>query len=187
MGSKRDDDKFQCSQQTDSQQSSSRPITRLATGDQAGALRQLLILFAGGVRRDDRRLAQLHRFLVQFIFAPTVERGVEGRHSIIKKITRHAPHFSGAFVSLSMRMPAVRRYLQTKPDFFGEVVRFMEQCLDPFYLMKHLGLLRHPSVPSELQPGCFEHLPLLTKIVYRHDVNSQFKDWSALRRFLWQL
>ena len=60
----------------------------------------------------------------------------------------------------------------------------MDDCRDPCYVMKHLGMLYHPSVLCDVAPGCIEQHPLLTKIVYRQDLHSQFQDFVALRRFL---
>ena len=39
-------------------------------------------------------------------------------------------------------------------------------------------------MPRDLAPVCVQQHSLLTKIVYRQDLHSQFQDFAALRRFL---
>ena len=60
----------------------------------------------------------------------------------------------------------------------------MDACRVPFYLIKSLEMLQHPSVSRDLAAGCAEHLPLLTKILYRMDMKTQFHPFAELRKCL---
>ena len=50
--------------------------------------------------------------------------------------------------------------------------------------MRALGFLDHPSVPAGLGPGCVASMPLLCKIVYRQDMQTQFSPLAGLSQYL---
>ena len=157
-------------------------LSKLFLGD--GPLRALLLQFADSVPRSDPRMLPLCRALAKLLFVPVVERGIEGKHSLLKRILSRAPRYSGALASIMMRMPALRAYLQSQPDFLSQLCQQMESCCDPYYMMKHIGLISHPSVPAGLSPSSSSRwLPLLCKIVYRQDLKTQFQDYSELQQY----
>lgn len=146
---------------------------------EGSSLRGCLLLFVEGVRRSDDRLIKLRRQLTKFLFAPVVERNAEGRHSTLKRILARCPRYTGALASLNMRILGMRKFLQSEPAFLEDLCTHAETCRDPFYLMKALGLLGHPSIPSDLRPGGANFMPLLCKIVHRQDTQTQFFDFLS--------
>ena len=147
---------------------------------ESGTLRRQLLLFVDGASRSDDRLKELRGVLCKVLFVPVVERGIEGRHSILKRILLRCPHYSGALASLNMRIKGLRHYLSTSPEFLQELIANMDMCRDTYYLLRHLGMSEHPSVPVGLKPGSDHHVPLVTKIVYRHDLRTQFDRLAGL-------
>lgn len=99
-------------------------LSKLFLGD--GPLRALLLQFADSVPRSDPRMLPLCRALAKLLFVPVVERGIEGKHSLLKRILSRAPRYSGALASIMMRMPALRAYLQSQPDFLSQLCQQME-------------------------------------------------------------
>ena len=109
--------------------------------------------------RSDDRLKEVHGALCKLLFVPVVERGIEGRHSILKRILLRCPHYSGALASLNMHMKGLRKYLCASPEFLQDLIVNMDTCRDPYYLLRQLGMLEHISVPVGLKPGSNCHTP----------------------------
>ena len=151
-------------------------------------LRAQLDIFVGGAARTDPRLFDLFMEISKLAFIPIVERLIEGRHSQVKHAILKARHHSGALVSLTLRYPNLRRYLEEIPDLITRLASHVDKVRDPHYVVKNMGLQFHRALPLGGVPKGAHSThdrakwwPLIGQMLYRCDRQTQFADFSAAR------
>jgi hypothetical protein len=85
---------------------------------------QMVAFIAGAVLRD---LPFLESMASRLKFSPIAERWVESRHALMKHSLRNCPHASAQHVAFFGMMPALRKFLQDRPQDFVELVRFQNK------------------------------------------------------------
>ena len=116
------------------------------------------------------------------------EESIEGMHAIVNRGIRHASHVSAAYVSCScLRAGEIERRVEASPQFLNNMSQHLDQSRQPLTMAATIGILQHPVLQQCLEEGIHKKhgksvLPfrLLTDVVYRCDVESQFADYSGV-------
>ena len=119
-----------------------------------------------------------------------IEESIEGKHAIVNRGIRHASHVSAPYVSCScLRAGEIERRVEASPQFLNNFSQHLDQSRQPLMMAATIGILQHPVLQQCLEEGIHKKhgksfLPfrLLTDVVYRCDVESQFADHSGVDR-----
>ena len=149
-----------------------------------GPLRDEFIEFVSG-HGDFSSLRCLAAFRARVRLVPLVETFVEARHKDIKMEGRAKFRVSPARASLKLRGAEIERKLEEKQLYLSELSTFCSKLRSMSGILQNLDLAIHPAVTSCIQENgdmefqiLFEgrsYHPLVEKIVYRRDRESQFR------------
>ena len=113
-------------------------------------------------------------------FIPTVEQTVEGRHAVVKKRTLHAPHHSGALISLALRRQILETSTLPNGPMTTELLQCIEKCREPEWQLRRLHLWGHEAVPASVRAGDVRLSPATaTRIIYRMDATTLYRSWQG--------
>ncbi|CAK9108987.1 Uncharacterized protein SCF082_LOCUS50653, partial [Durusdinium trenchii] len=115
--------------------------------------------------------------LLRFAGVSVVERSVESKHAPAKRYFSRASRFSGATVSLNLRLPEINRRMARDPNVFRALTRLLRfhECnsmRDLFSLVHLIGLSGHPAVQESV--GQIKQ-KLAVLITYHMDVQSMLR------------
>ena len=108
------------------------------------------------------------------MFAPIIERSIEGRHSEVNRGTPHTRHHNGAYISCRLRLKELVAHSSAKPAVMQEVQELLSTVRVATWTLRHLNLRYHPAV-RDLTGDVPESV--LDKVVYRLDAATQFSDF----------
>eukprot|EP00971_Amphidinium_carterae_P025186 497243-Amphidinium_carterae.1 len=112
-----------------------------------GQVRDEVTAFAQGRTLSDLPLLQARA--EKLYFAYTVERSIEGKHSVVHKAT--IGKTSGpTLVSMSVRMAEIESYLSSSQDAFRWLSSLLENTRQTRKLPKLIGIHRHPTLQKIL-------------------------------------
>ena len=123
--------------------------------------------------RPLNQLPELHIEVAKLKVVPTVERRIEGQHSLVCRSTVHRK-VSGACVSLRLPMSQVANALRNDSDWVKQLALQIEA--HPGRLTQQLGLGMYPALLC-LQFATVHRQrwrKILAAVVYRCDAESQF-------------
>ena len=128
--------------------------------------------------------AELLEALAPLYFIPVAERNVEGLHRDVKlnaKLWRLGP----ARVSLAVRMPEMRKRLQSDEKFFGELVQKFDLIRRPRAMAVALGFSHHDFFTRKFQGGeqvdTYMWLQTATMIMHRAEGRIAFDSFTEQR------
>ena len=132
-------------------------------------------LRSGGVLFDQALEFKLS--VLRFAGISVVERSVESKHAQAQRFVTRARRFSGASVSLNLRLPEITRRLQRDSAMFSDLtklLRFHEfhSMRDLYSLLHLLGLSGHPAIKDI--PGQV-HQKTAVLVTYHLDAQSQLR------------
>ena len=139
--------------------------------------------FVAGAPLAELSLLELELFSLMACL--TVERKVEGSHSVVKRLVSHRVA-GGSFVSLRLRLSEIAQQMEHKP-FLDRLLANIER--NPRKLASRLHVDQHPDlVALALTQGehaskardAYRHI--LIRVVYRCDAASQFNGLSDVRK-----
>ena len=118
---------------------------------------------------------------------PIVERSMEGKHSIIKLRSQHKRMLSGEHTALTLRLPEAIRRMRVEPDFVKQLTDAFTTCRHPRRMAEAFGLQTHPSIVTfneSLKKHQWDRLyRIISDIMYRTDVATQFKSYNEAQTF----
>ena len=170
------------------------PLSRLFLSpvDQSSFRSQIERLAAGARVADLPRAVRL--FIVRMRFWSVLETPIEEKHARLTRTISRKTHWSGALVSLALRLPQFIRESELDPELYRLLVEAFQASLGhgDYFILEDLGLDRHPQVLDTL----FERCMLATKrrakvssrlaksIVYHADPESQFVPHADAAKFV---
>ena len=158
-----------------------RPLTQLL-GTPGSPLWTEIVAFIKGTILVE--LQFLPAIVARLRFIPLLERFIEGLHRYLKKGALHAPHFSGAYMDLMVRLPCIRQRLREDPSFLFDLaaqcdqIRSMHQVLDCLQLSTKKAIMNvmQQNPTKEFKTvfcGHSQH-KVTDQVVYRLDVETQY-------------
>ena len=113
----------------------------------------------------------------RFVGISVVERSVESKHARAKTYINKARRFSGASISLNLRLPEITKRLAQEPQMFADLTNLLKfheahTQRDLMSLLQLMGLSHHPAVRDV--PGAVRH-KLAVLVTYHLDAASQLR------------
>ena len=149
-------------------------------------------LAQGGQVRDLPNLVRI--FICQMRFWSLLETPIEEKHARLSRTINRNSNWSGALVSLALRLPQFIRETASNPEVFREVVHHFQQALGSghAFIIQDLNLDQHPEVVHTLYRRCQladKRKQTITgklakSIVYHADPESQFVTHSEGARLV---
>eukprot|EP00959_Pyramimonas_sp_CCMP1952_P184284 3853573-Pyramimonas_sp.AAC.1 len=112
---------------------------------------------------------------------PVWERSIEAKHRLTALAASRAPHASGSFVNVHLRLPDFKRRLRTDLGLLDRVADTMaEMRTSARRLLQAFSLEAHPTALKELASHGRISLSTATSIIYRLDRQTQQKQHAPL-------
>ncbi|CAE7832485.1 unnamed protein product [Symbiodinium sp. CCMP2592] len=144
-----------------------------------GPLRQSVEAFSQGSPMSP----DLLQAVAPLKFVPCVERVVEGLHRDVKIASKHV-QLGPTKVSMTVRLPEIKRHVQESPEFLSRLTAAFDQMRNLKKAAAMLGVLQHPELLQLLHDKVVSTTDWwirLQKIVHRCDLSEQFADYREAR------
>ena len=104
----------------------------------------ILQYIAGTINREDRPV--LMRFAARWRFASVVERWIEGRHALMKALSRAVRNASVVHLAYTGCWAPILRLVKHDPAFVENLARHCNEVRCPGDAIKRMGLHGHPGM-----------------------------------------
>ena len=105
---------------------------------------------------------------------PVTERSVEAKHRLNRLATSRAPHASGAFVNVHLKLPDLRRALRDEPALLGRLSETVELTrTSPEKLVDAFSLRAHPTIMAEMEKKGRVRSATVKDAIHRLDSKTQ--------------
>ena len=128
-------------------------------------------------------LPELQTEAARLALIPVTERCIEARHAdAMKAISRR--HSGPLSVSMAIRLREIEKHVHRDMNYSKLLCEQVSNTKHIHKIPKLLGLQSHPWITG-LPPKCQRSflVSVLTRVIYRCDLPSQFEDYSSVRAF----